>query len=231
MENQLIPPKSQAVFYKIVSVLILLGTMALVILLVWGGIKFLLYLFLILPTLDTNIAAAIIAASATIVTSVSAVVLGKYFQAKAERKAAHRDKKVELYDTFLKKLFDIFLGSDEGGSIPEDFVPFLRDIQRKLILWSGPEVIKTYAAWHKELTARGESPKAKSMIRMIDFFLALRKDLGHSNKSIKHEYLVRFMLREPGLFMRMLKENPDITFGEIASAEELLKKAKKISSL
>jgi len=61
------------------------------------------------------------------------------------------------------------------------------------------------------------------MIKMIDFFLALRKDLGHSNKGIKREYLMRFMLKNPDLFMRMFREKPEVTFAEIAKAEEKLK--------
>jgi hypothetical protein len=62
------------------------------------------------------------------------------------------------------------------------------------------------------------------MIKMMDFFLALRKDLGHSNRGIKQDHLVRFMLRNSDLFMKMYAENPEVTFAEIAQIEERLKK-------
>ena len=96
----------------------------------------------------------------------------------------------------------------------------IEKIQRKIILWSGPEVIKTYADWHKELTSQKDKPRAKAMINMMDFFLALRKDLGHSNKGIKYDYLVRFMLKNPDLFMKMYRENPEVTFEKISQIEE-----------
>lgn len=63
------------------------------------------------------------------------------------------------------------------------------------------------------------------MIKMMDFFLALRKDLGHSNRGIKHDHLVRFMLRNSDLFMKMYANNPEVTFEEITQIEERLKKS------
>lgn len=190
---------------------------------IWGAYRVISYLSQIFTTLNPNIAIAVIAGSTTVVASTLAIVLARYFEAKKEREVAHRDKKVELYNEFLKKLFEIFAGSVEGRPKQEELVPFLREIQRKLVLWSGPNVIKSYATWHKELTSQPKRPKAKSMIKMIDFFLALRKDLGHSNKGIKREYLMRFMLKHPDLLMRMFREKPEVTFAEIAKAEEKLK--------
>ena len=101
-------------------------------------------------------------------------------------------------------------------------VPFLREIQRKLILWSGPEVIKSYAEWHFVLTTNPIKPKFESMVKMIDFYLALRKDLGHSNKGIKRDHLIRLMLQRPELSMNMYKKNPDVTFEEISEKEKEL---------
>jgi hypothetical protein len=148
------------------------------------------------------------------------VVLTRYYQSKQERKVAHRDRKIELYDEFVKKLFDIFLGDTERETKSENLVPFLREIQRKLVLWSGPETIKAYAEWHKVLTTN--PPRANHMIKMIDFFLALREDLGHSNKGIKHSHMVRFLLRNSDLFMQEYRKNPNVTFAEIAALEEKL---------
>jgi len=211
--------KPKNIVQIVLSITILLVGFALVFCLIWGGYRFVIYAVHVFSSLDRNIAAAIIAASATIIASTIAIVLSKHYELKKERAVAHRDKKVGLYDEFLKELFDIFLMGQENKS-PEDQVPFLREIQRKIILWSGPEVIKSYALWHKEMTLRLQSPRAKSMMKMIEFFLALRKDLGHSNKGLKREYLLRFMLKYPDLFMKLFRENPDVTLTEIAKAEK-----------
>jgi len=228
MENTQVTKKRQPILTSILSFFVGLTVLALLILLVWYAARFLLYLFRIFPTLDPEIAAAIIAGSVTIFSSVAVFILSKYFEAKAQRKAAHRDKKVELYSSFVEKLLGLFSGSAAGDVNAAGITgPFLLEMHRKLILWSGPEVIKAYAEWNKELTTQRNGPRAKSMIRMIDFFLALREDLGHSNRGIKHEYLVRFMLRESALFMQMFKVNPDVTLNEIAAMEDSLKAAKK----
>lgn len=175
----------------------------------------------ILLNINPSLSVAIVAGSATILASTLTIAIGRYYEAKRDRDAVHRDKKIELYNEFLAKIFEIFLVEEKKKE--EDLVPFLREIQRKIILWSGPDVIKSYTDWHKELTSQGK-PKAKAMIKMMDFFLALRKDLGHSNKGIKHGHLVRFMLRNPDLFMKMYADNPEVTFEEIAQIEEKLKK-------
>ncbi len=174
-------------------------------------------------TLDTNVAAYIVAGSATIIASTLAVVVSRYYQANQERETVHRDKKIALYDEFLKKLFEIFLTDKDSKEMPDNFAPFLREIQRKLILWSGPDAIKAYAEWHEVLTTQNQGPvKAVTMIKMFDFFLALRKDLGHSNKSIKQDHMARFLLKNSNLFMQEYRKNADVTFEEIAALEKEL---------
>jgi hypothetical protein len=80
-------------------------------------------------------------------------------------------------------------------------VDSLREVQRKLILWSGPKVVIKYAEWHKVLTSSSGNPKAEAMVVMVDFYLSLRGDLGLSNHGIKRDHLIRFLLQEPELFM------------------------------
>ncbi len=222
------PPSAQKRL-SIASVVVLLAGIALLGLLFWGAARLLMFLLRVLSTLDPNVAAAIIAGSTTIIAAILALTIGKYFEAKAQRRAAHRDKKINLYDSFLERLWPLFTGGAPEGQTTEDLVPvkFLREMHRSLILWSGPEVLRAYAIWKKGLTTQGDAPRAKSMIQLVDFLFALRKDLGHSNKSIKPEYLVGFMLREPGLFMTMYKKNPNVTLQEIAAAEERLKAKKE----
>jgi len=128
-------------------------------LLIIGSVWVIASLLLWFGSLQSNVALALIAASVTIFTSTAAVVLGRYLESKKEREAAHRDKKVLLYDEFTGRLFKMFHGeeSDEAGNA--DLVDFLRDVQRKLILWSGPKTVIQYAEWHKLLTDQAEDPK------------------------------------------------------------------------
>ena len=204
---------------KILSMLLGLGIV--------GGLLWLFYkiislVFQTFSTVDSNVLIAIVAGSATILTSTLTIVITRYYQAKRDREIAHRDKKIDLYDEFLSKLFVIFLGDDKEKKFDKNLVVFLREIQRKIVLWSGPDVIRAYAEWHHELTTQVNNQRAKGMIKMMDFFLALRKDLGHSNNGIKYEHLARFMLRKSDLFIQMYKNNPEVTFEEISKEEKKL---------
>jgi|GEM_PF-1122204 len=192
---------------------------------VLSGIAWLLYkaiaaAYHAFAALEKNVAVAIVVGSATVLGSTFAVVLTRYYQSKREREVAHRDRKIALYDEFMAKLFAVFLDDTEEETKSEDLVPFLREIQRKLILWSGPGAIKAYAEWHSVLTTA--PPRALQMIKMIDFFIALREDLGHSNKGIQHSHMVRFLLQNSDLFMQEYRKNPNVTFAEIAELEEKL---------
>jgi len=132
------------ILHIILSIFTMLIGLAMFAFIIWGAYRVISYFFQIFTTLNPNIAIAIIVGSTTVVASTLAIVLARYFEAKKEREVAHRDKKVKLYNEFLKKLFEIFVGSDEDRPKQEELVPFLREIQRKIILWSGPNVIKSY---------------------------------------------------------------------------------------
>ena len=60
------------------------------------------------------------------------------------------------------------------------------------------------------------------MMAMIDFFLSLRKDLGLSNKGIRREHMIHFMVRESDLFLRMYEANKEVRFSQIIEAEKKL---------
>ena len=171
-------------------------------------------------SLDSNVVIAIITVSGTILVSTLSLIISRYFQQKREREAAHRDKKTEMYDEYLKKLFDLFHKfRDEKylGNL-EELTLFLRDFQRKLVLWANPDTIKSYAEWHKELTTPPQ--RVKVIIKMIDFFSSIRKDLGHSNKGVKREQIARLFLRNPELAIREYERNPQITMEELSEIEK-----------
>ena len=201
----------------------------------WIIYKFIIFAAYTFSLLDKTIAVAIIVGSTTIVASALTIALGRYYQAKEDRIAVHRDKKIELYDELLKKLFDIFansgtvkLDSNNDNAITEqiqitpndDLVQFLREVQRKIILWSGPDVIKAYSEWHKALIE--DSTKFEVFVKQVKFYLALRNDLGHSNKGIDHSHIINILLSNSDLAMSEYKKNPNITFEELALMEKEL---------
>jgi hypothetical protein len=186
----------------------------------WGTYEIVTVAFHAFTSLDTKVAVTILAGSMTVLASTVTIVVSRHYQVKQEQEIAHRDKKIELYDSFLKKLFEMFFEHNGGDPHDEDLVPFLRENQRKILLWSGPKAIKAYASWHREISK--PPPRATQVIKTIDLFFALREDLGHSNKGVDHSELVRFILRNSDLFMQEYRKNPNVTMAEIAILEKRL---------
>jgi len=170
-----------------------------------------------------ELGAALVAGIATVMVATTTVMIGRYFERKKELDALYRDKKMEIYDEFLKKFFDLFFSSAEDSPTPEpdDLVAFLREFMRKLMLWSGPEPIVAFLAW-KEHLAKG-APDAQTLFLTEQFLLTLRADLRHSNKRIPKGFFASLILKEGALFLDMAKKNPNITLSQLAEVEKMLK--------
>jgi len=170
--------------------------------------------------LDKTVAVAIVTASATVIASTLAVVVGRYLEGKKERDALHRDKKIKMYDEFLIELFKLFANPEDVTEDENKMVEFLRESQRKFLLWSGPGVIRQYSEWQRLLKS-GEQT-AQTVFQMEHFFSASRKDLGHSNWGIKRGDMISFVLRHTELFLSESQKNPNMTLAELAELEKKL---------
>ncbi|WP_225863151.1 hypothetical protein [Ideonella benzenivorans] len=177
--------------------------------------------FQYLNTIPKELAAPLIAASATVFVATATVMVGRYYERKKELDSLYRDKKTEIYDEFLKEFFALSFNSGEDSAKAEkDLVPFFRDFTRKLVLWSGPEVIEAFVAW-KDHLAKG-NPDAKSIFLTEAFLLAIRKDLRHTNRSLRKGFFARLFLREGALFLAMAEKDPNVTLSALAEIENAL---------
>ncbi len=167
--------------------------------------------------LDTNLAVGLLTAVTTVLVTTLTIVVGRYLERKKEVEAHYREKKTEIYDSFLREFFKLSHNpSDEGG----DLVSFLRDWQRQMILWGGADVLVSFMKWQQHL-AKGE-PDAQSIFMTDEFFRSLRHDLGLSNRGLEKGAFVKFIIRHADLFFTMAKENPQITLRELAQKEKEL---------
>lgn len=173
-----------------------------------------------LSSLNTNLAVGLLTAVTTVLVAALTVSLGRYFERKKEIESHFREKKVEIYDEFLKEFFKLFSGEVDQTPDENDLVSFLREWQRKMILWGGSDVLASYLKWKVHL-GKGE-PDAQSMFLTEEFFKSIRKDLGLSNRGLEKGIFVHFILRNSDLFLQMAKNNPNITFAELGELEEKL---------
>lgn len=175
--------------------------------------------FQYLSAVPKELGAALVAATATVLVATITVMVGRYYERKKELDTLYREKKTEIYDEFLKEFFSLFW-SAEKGEPEKDLVPFLREFTRKLVLWSGPEVIEAFVAW-KDHLAKG-TPDAQSIFITEAFLLAIRRDLRHSNKGLRKGFYARLFLREGNLLLAMAAKNPNVTLAALAEAEKIL---------
>lgn len=122
----------------------------------WGIVAFLRLYWQSVTSLEPNLASAIIAASATMIVAVLTVVIAKYYERKQEIENQQREKKIEVYEQFMEKWFDKLLvmsqNKDKSKSVLDDkeFVQFLSEFTRKLILWGSNGVVKQYSSFRQE---------------------------------------------------------------------------------
>ena len=202
-----------------------LGVLA--VLLVWGLLRLLGFVWGAFTDLDKTVAAAIVAGIFTVIATTITVMVGRYFEEKRKQSELHREKKIQMYDTFIARMFKIFANAeesaederpgDDSGAGEQELIEFLREHQRQFLLWSNAGVIRAFAEWRKTLS--GE-PTAQTILKMEEFFLAVRRDLGHSNWGIKQGDTARYLLRHTDFFHAQIKINPNITISELAKLEE-----------
>lgn len=179
----------------------------------WGFVS-------LLRLLPAGLTTAVVTGGLAVFASTLTVVLAKHHDRRKELDSLYRDKKIEIYDDFLRRMFILFTGDEDGKREDQDFVAFLREHHRKLILWSGPKALHEFSRWMTQ--CKTDSSSAKTLLQMEDFFLALRQDLGHDNKGIERGDLIALMLRNHQLFLSEVAKNPNVSMNDIATLEKKL---------
>ena len=188
-----------------------------------GGIGWLVYQFFqYISAVPKELGAALVAGATTILVATATVMIGRYYERRKELDALYRDKKTEIYDEFLREFFGLFFNSGEAKSetTEKDLVPFLREFTRKLILWSGPEVIEAFVAW-KDHLGKGV-PDAQSIFLTEAFLKAIRSDLRHSNKGLRKGFFAKLFLKEGNLFLALAAKDPNVTLAALAEIEKAM---------
>lgn len=110
---------------------------------------------------------------------------------------SHRSSKIEVYGTFfdiVEKLQEDKLSREKlaGGNIPDWLRANFRKLNRGLLLWASPTVIKAWLNFRAATTTGGNI-----LLAMDTMYRAIRKDLGNSNFGLKKGDLVRIALKDP----------------------------------
>jgi len=202
-------------FEKLKKALSLIFGFTLIGLLCFGIYQFVSFVWSQFISLDKQLAVGLLTAFTTVIVATITVMLGRYLERKKEIESHFRTRKIEIYDEFLSEFFKLF-GSEENSDI--DLVPFLREWQRKMIIWGGAPVLSAYIKWNQHL--KKGVPDAQTIFLMDDFFRAMRKDVGLSNSGLEKGVFAHFILRNSELFLAMAKSDPSITLDDLSKKEK-----------
>lgn len=204
--------------------LIWLVAIILLLSLIGGAVWLVRTFFGYVSSVPKELGAALVAAGTTIFVATATVMIGRYYERKKELDALYRDKKIEIYDEFLKKFFGLFFdqdNSDDDSSV-KDLAPFLQEFTRKLVLWSGPEVIEAFVRW-KDHLGKG-IPDAQSIFLTEEFLKSIRNDLRHSNKGLNRGFFAKLFMKDGNLFLELSAENPNMTLAALVEIEKNMHK-------
>ena len=98
----------------------------------YGGYKLIVTIWAQLLSLDKQLSVALLTAFTTVIVATLTVMLGRYLERKEELESHFRASKIQMYDEFLAAYFKLFEGEDDTDI---DLVSFLREWQRKMIVW------------------------------------------------------------------------------------------------
>jgi PIN domain nuclease of toxin-antitoxin system len=144
------------------------------------------HLWNIFNGLQKEVAAAIIAASSTILVSVLSLTIGKYYEKKRTIELEIRNKKIPMYEEFVDFLFKLLMNRKLTGKDlnEKEMLQFFVSFTQKLLVWGSDEVVTHWSVYRKLLVKvqEGTVDTKSSMIQLEKLLYAIRKDTGHKNK-------------------------------------------------
>ncbi|MBC7782752.1 MAG: hypothetical protein H7144_02850 [Burkholderiales bacterium] len=153
--------------------------------------------FHVIDSMKSDIAMAIIAAGATVLVSILSILLGKVYEARERIQNQHREKKVPVYEELIQFISRVLSG-EKIGTAPtqEEIIKF--GFNQKMMVWGADEVLLAWVKWLRAISD-AEVLKAdplKGLFLYEELILAIRRDLGHKNKSLKRGDVLRLFVND-----------------------------------
>ncbi len=126
--------------------------------------------------------------------SVLLLAVGKHLERKAAVLQEIRVRKIPVYEELIGLFFCIFYnGRHEKPSLTTDQLAFkFAEITPKLLVWGSDEVVLAWGNFRTNLAGAGGTQAGPERIgESEDIFWSIRRDLGHSGKTLPKGSLLR----------------------------------------
>ncbi|MCP1252518.1 hypothetical protein NK212_11710 [Elizabethkingia sp. S0634] len=139
-----------------------------------------------LDKVNANFFIAILGATVTF----TGYFLTRYFERKKIIEMDIRNKKIPIYEEFMKFYFQNIYSSkniNKKNANHTEMVHFFQDFHQKAIVWFPDEVLKSYINWKKNISkfSSGQLELEETILQQENFMKIIRKDIGHKNKDIE----------------------------------------------
>lgn len=163
-----------------------------------GFIIYLGYLLVIwvIDTIDPQIAAAVLTGAFTILLSTISLMASRNYESKQKVKEENRMKKIPVYDNYMKFMFRVLDPNDVVKD--KDIKKFAKEFNPDLLIWGSSDVVKKYSTYRHSLIEinANNSKTSNNFSEFEDLLLAIRKDLGHKDKNVVQNDLLKVFIND-----------------------------------
>jgi hypothetical protein len=151
--------------------------------------------------LAPEVAAAITAATATVLISVGSVIVSRIWERRQTIERELREQKIPIYRDFLNFWFRFLYHEKLGEEQPSDkeLQQFFYEFTQSLMLWGSDEVVRAWSQYRRRFAdGQPASPESsrESMFEFEAVLLAIRKDTGHANRGMKKGDLLGLFIND-----------------------------------
>lgn len=152
----------------------------------------------VITTLQKDIAAAIVTASATVLVAVLSVVLSRYIERQRELEQEQHKQKAQVYEEFWSIYFSLAMEAlvNAGTPLSPEQLKYETTSRPKLLIWASNEVILAYSAFSRSEAKQAQgrfTDKDRALGKML---VEMRTDLGHKKGVVSPEDLLT-IFQEP----------------------------------
>lgn len=157
-------------------------------------------LWSILSSVDPELGAGLIVASATVIVSVISVIFSKRQEQRVEIESQLREKKIPIYEEIINFIFRITFSERLEKKQPseKEMIKFFTDTTRNLVIWGSHDMIKAFTKFREEIASisEGNRKPVDILICVENLLIAIRNDLGHRHKKIKRGEILRLYVND-----------------------------------
>lgn len=155
-----------------------------------------------LAAVTSDLGKAIVAAGATVVVATISLVFGKIWEQKVKLQEEVRQRKLPVYEAHVRFMFETIFGSKDAkadaaasvDAVQPDVVAAFRTFTGQILVWGGPNVIKTWTTFRLH-NWDGAEP-LQGFLKFEAFIKALREELGNKNSNLADGDLLKLFVND-----------------------------------